>query len=138
MIAWILRNQRYCLIGLAIVSLCIAVRLWGNHQWAKGEQQGRQAAASDIEKAKIEEWKARETAIAAGEQALASERRQLGSMSDQLNRDREAWRRSFTDSVSTISTERMDGYAKAAATPDDRVWIDIRIISGQLAGADAR
>ena len=133
---WIIRNWKPCLIAIATISLFFAVRWWGNHQWAKGEQKGRLSVAADIEKAKLEEWKARENTILAEEKELASERQQAARTTEQLNRDREALRRSLADSMRVISDERMEGYVFAAATPDDRVWTDIRAISRELAGTD--
>ena len=135
---WIMRNWKPCLIGLGIVSLFFAVRWWGNHQWAKGEQKGRQSAAADIEKAKAAEWAVERSAIAAEAKELASEKQQLERIVEQLSRDREALRSSLNASARATERERMEGYANAASVPDDRVWTDIRAISRELAGVDAR
>jgi len=127
---WFRRVAFYCAATLAIF-WCL--RWYGNRQWQRGEARGRQIMAREIEEAKKEEWAARERDLEAAAAGLAAERQSLVSAADQIARDRANLNRSLNDALESIRAERIRHYADAAATPDDRVWHDIRVVSGQLA-----
>ena len=61
---------------------------------------------------------------------IAADKRS-GGATGQIARDRADC--PFLDALAQIRAERMRHYADAAATPDDRVWDDIRTISRELA-----
>jgi uncharacterized protein HemX len=111
----------------------LALRWYGNRQWAQGEAHGRQTMAREIERQKRAEWEARERELAAAAADLDAEKRSLTAATEQISRDRANITRSLNDALERIRAERMDNYADAAAVPDDRVWDDIRAISRELA-----
>lgn len=111
----------------------LALRWYGNRQWARGEAQGRQTMAREMEKTKRAEWEARERELATAAADLDVEKRSLTAATEQIARDRANLSRSLNDALERIRAERMHNYADAAAVPDDRVWDDIRAISRELA-----
>lgn len=123
--------------GAVIAAICLCLRWWGNAQWQKGETAGRMYEAKAIEAAKKKEWAAKEGAIVIAAKNLDAEKRAVEAAAEQIRKDRTDLSRSLADSLAAIREERMRQYAHAAAVPDDRVWRDIRVMSGQLA-ADAR
>jgi hypothetical protein len=122
--------------GIALAVL-YGLRLWGNTQWSKGEAQGRLTMGRDIERQKQAEWKAKEAQIAQVAATVDAERSVITAASEQLRQDRANLSRTLSDARSAIQRERMSGYANAASVPDNRIWDDIRAVSGKLA-ADAR
>ena len=68
MIAWIVAKTGLSAIVVKVI-LCTALagaafyglRLWGNKQWAKGEQQGRVSMSQELEKQNKAEWTKRQT-----------------------------------------------------------------------------
>lgn len=125
--------RRVVFYGAAILAISWCLRWWGNSQWLKGEQQGRQTMAREIEREKREEWEDRERALAAAAADIATEKRSLTAATEQIARDRAVLSRSLSDALARIQAERMHNYADASAVPDDRVWDDIRAVSRQLA-----
>ncbi len=124
------RIMLWAAIGLA-AGLCM--RWYGNRQWAEGETQGRQTMAREVERQKRDDWEARERELATAAADLDAEKHSLAAAAEQIARDRANLSRSLNDALERIRAERMSYYADAAAVPDDRVWRDIRAVSGQLA-----
>jgi hypothetical protein len=125
--------RRVVFYAAAILGICWCLRWWGNSQWLKGEQQGRQAMAREIERAKQAEWEDRERALAAAGAGIATEKRSLAAATEQIAHDRAALSRSLNDALERIRAERLSHYADAAVVPDSAIWRDIRVVSGQLA-----
>lgn len=138
MIAWIASPlaRKFILYGAAGAAIFLCLRWWGNRQWQQGEHQGRQAATLEIERLKAAEWKAKEDAIAADAASVADEKRSVRAAAEQLARDRASIQESFKTALARIQAERLNQYADSAAVPDDRIWRDIRTVSGQLAAHD--
>jgi hypothetical protein len=111
----------------------LALRWYGNRQWAQGEAQGRQTMAREMEKAKRAEWEARERELATAAADLDAEKHSLAAATEQIARDRATNKEILSVALERIRAERTNHYADAAAVPDDRVWRDIRAVSGQLA-----
>lgn len=139
MIAWILSMwaqpwfRKVVFYAAVILAIFWCLRWWGNSQWLKGEQRGRQTMAREIEREKREEWEARERALAAAAAGIATEKRSLAAATEQIARDRALLSRSLNDALARIQAERLSQYAHAAAVPDSILWRDIREVSGQLA-----
>lgn len=120
----------YAAIALAIL---YGLRLWGNKQWAKGELQGRQHMARDLEKQKQKEWNAREAEIKKQSAGLAEAQLAIQTQAEQIAMDRANLSKSLAEARARIQRERETGYATAAGTPDSRIWDDIRAASTKLA-----
>ena len=120
----------YAAIALAVL---YCLRLWGNKQWQKGEQQGRQHVAADLVKQKQAEWKAKEDQIARDAANLTTEKASVKAATEQLAKDRANLSRTLSDSLTAIQRERMRQYADASGTPDSVIWDRIRTVSKQLA-----
>jgi hypothetical protein len=120
----------YVGIGLAIL---YALRLYGNAQWAKGEQTGRLNATQMIEKAKKAEWEKREAAIAEQIGQLKTEQDQISIERTNLKTARESLTAGLAGTLKKIATEREANNAKNITIPADRLDDAIRDISGQLA-----
>jgi hypothetical protein len=139
LIAWILSllsnplARKVVFYCVAIAAICLSLRWYGNRQWQKGEIRGRQTMAREIERQKRAEWEARERDLEAAAAGIAADKRSLAAATGQIARDRAGLSRSLNDALAQIRAERMRHYADAAATPDDRVWDDIRTISRELA-----
>jgi uncharacterized protein HemX len=111
----------------------LALRWYGNRQWAQGEAQGRQTMAREMERQKRKEWEARERELATAAADLDAEKHSLAAAADQIARERANLSRSLNDALERIRAERTHNYADAAAVPDSVIWRDIRVVSGQLA-----
>jgi hypothetical protein len=141
-IAWIATKTGLSLLMVKIILCAVSIgailyglRLWGNSQWYKGETQGRITATQSIEKAKRDEWKAKEAAIAAGTATLDTEKRAVMAATDQLAADRATIGRNLKDGLAQIQRERNRQYESTAAVPDTLLWDAIRTVSAELAAA---
>jgi hypothetical protein len=141
MIVWIIKlwanplARRIIIYAAVIAAICYGMRLWANKQWAKGEAQGRQAIAQDIEKRKRAEWKAKEDAIAKDAANLITEKHAVEVAATQLSKDRSALTSGLKDSLSRIQKERNKDYEKTAVVPDDRLDTALRSISAELSSS---
>jgi hypothetical protein len=139
MIAWALSvwanplARKITIYAAITAAIFLSLRWYGNRQWAKGEAQGRQYMAREIERQKKEEWAAKEKEIAAAAGNIATEKRVVDAAAEQLIRDRSNLSRSLNDAMVRIQAERIKDYANAASVPDSRVWDDLRAISRELA-----
>jgi len=113
----------YAAIALGIL---YAGRLLLNKHDSRIEQETRVKVTGELLKLKAGEWKAKEAAIATGKQAVDNERLALAQ-------DRANLTRSVDTTLAAIRKEKVGQYANASAVPDDRIWLDIRTVSGQLA-----
>jgi len=131
---WTNPLARKCIFyGAAILGIFLCLRWYGNSQWKRGEQQGRQTMAREIERSKRAEWEARERELATAAADLDAEKHSLAAATEQIARDRATNKEILSVALERIRAERTNHYADAAAVPDDRVWRDIRAVSGQLA-----
>lgn len=139
MIAWIgmmwanpLVRRITIYVGIGLAAL-YALRLYGNAQWAKGEQKGRENATQTIEKAKKAEWAKQEASIAEKAGQLKIDRDQIAIERVDLKAARDSFNAGLAGSLKKIATEREANNAKVIAIPADRLDDAIRDISGQLA-----
>ena len=86
MIAWLVLKTgmqawlvKLILLAVATGAILFALRLWGNEQWRKGEQQGRQAGMEFMEKKKNLEWAEKEKAQKVKDAELLKDRKTLAS-----------------------------------------------------------
>jgi len=110
--------------AVAIAGIFLLIRWYGNRQWAKGETQGRQFMAMEMEKAKQKEWAAKEADI-------ATQKASLTAAATQLERDRLTINRSLNDRLRAIQDAARA--TTGVVVPDSDLNSAIRAISGQLA-----
>ena len=116
-----------------VIGLLLITRWYGNHQWAKGEAQGRQYVSDKLIKEKEKEWAEREKEIAAARADIADKIKTLNRATARMITERAEMKMSFDADLERLRNEREKDYATAASVPDDRVWLDIRTASGELA-----
>jgi hypothetical protein len=134
---WIEKRQTTIIIYVAIgISLFVAVRIYGNRQWVLGEAQGRQYVTDRLVKEKEKEWAEREKEIAAAKADIADKINILSRATERMIAERAEMEMSVDTELERIRNEREKGYQSAAAVPDNRVWTDIRAVSGELSGTD--
>jgi hypothetical protein len=144
MIAFILQAwnnpliRKGMLYGAGALAVLYGMRLWGNAQWAKGEAKGRQTAVRLIEKAKLDEWKAKERSIAEQAGKLATDRETLEAQFAELRLVRRSLDEGLSRSLKQIDKTREANNAKVSAVPDDLLDGAIRSVSGDLAGRAAQ
>jgi hypothetical protein len=137
--AWkipLVRNGILC--GAGALAVLYGMRLWGNAQWAKGEAKGRQTAIQWIEKAKLDEWKAKERSIAEQAGKLAIDRQTLDAQFAELRLARRSLDESLSRSLKQIDKTREANNARVYAVPADLLDGAIRSVSGDLAGRAAQ
>jgi hypothetical protein len=128
--------RKAIIYGAIAIGILYGLRIWGNRQWQKGEIQGRQTMARDLEKQKQKEWDAREAAIKEQASSLAEAKTAIQTQTEQLAQDRNNLSRSLADARAQLQRERTNGYANAAGIPDSRIWDDLRTASRELAADD--
>jgi acetyl-CoA carboxylase carboxyltransferase component len=126
------------LYGVGALAVLYALRLWGNAQWAKGEAAGRKNAAQSIEKAKLEEWKAKARVIVDQSAKLAADRQTLDEQFAELRLARQNLQEGLSRSLNQIDKTREANNAKVNAVPDALLDSAIRNVSGELAGSAAQ
>jgi hypothetical protein len=144
MIAFILQAweiplvRKGLLYGAGALAVLYGMRLWGNAQWAKGEAKGRQTAVQLIEKAKLDEWKAKERSIADQAGKLATDRQTLDAQFAELRLARRSLDESLSRSLKQIDKTREANNARVYVVPADLLDGAIRSVSGGLAGRDTQ
>jgi hypothetical protein len=134
---WIEKRQTTIIIYVAIaIALFVGVHWYGNWQRALGEAQGRQYVTDQLIKEKEKEWTEREKEIAAARADIADKINILNRATERMLAERAEMEMSVDTELERIRNEREKGYQSAAAVPDNRVWTDIRAVSGQLSGTD--
>jgi hypothetical protein len=134
---WILGHKKLVGYAAVILAICWFARIYGNRKFEEGAQVGRTAAAAEVEKAKKAEWAAKEAELLKNFEQLDAEKSELAKVGEQLITDRYALDKRLQAGIDALRNERLAGYERSAAVPDDRVWRDVRALSGQLA-ADTR
>lgn len=124
----------YAAIALAVL---YGLRLWGNKQWAKGEQQGRVSAAVEMEKDLKAAWKAREVALSDAAKNLAFERQTWATQTAELARARAGLQDSLSRSLNQIKTTHEADNAKVIAVAPDQLDAALRTLSAELAAGTA-
>jgi hypothetical protein len=113
----------YAALGLGCL---YAGRLWLNSHDSKVYQQGKMAAAVELEKAKQTEW-------AAKEKAMADQMKVLDAAAQQLENDRANLTRSLNETLAAIQKAKMQGAGAVATIPASELNSALRAISRQLA-----
>lgn len=127
--------RKVIIYGAVILAILYGLRLWGNKQWSKGETQGRQTMAREMEKAKQAEWKAKEDAIATAASDIATEKRSIKVATDQLAQDRITIARGLKDGLASIQARKEANYANVAAVASTDLDSALRTISAELAAS---
>jgi len=111
--------RKIIIYGAVLLAILYGLRLWGNKQWYKGESQGRQKMAIEMEKAKQAEWAAKENAIEAEKTALDAKK-------EQLEKDRITIYRSLNESLKATADANRRAVSTAVAVPDNQLNSAIR------------
>jgi len=119
----------------AAVSLAIffAVRWYSNRAYYQGMEQGRQAATTEIEKAKREEWKAESDRLAAEAGKIAASRIAVDAEAAEVRRSRAAMQTALSSSLKLITSIREADNATVLAVPDADLVRAVRALSAELA-----
>ena len=126
-------KSRQFLMAITIgLLLGMFARYYGNKQFERGFQNGKQAVAKEIEKWKLEEWARREKEIAAAEATMELRIKDLHAATADVARQRASIQKTFIADLERVRNEREKDYRTAAAVPDNRVWSDIRDLSIEL------
>lgn len=129
LIAWILANKwawKLLLYAGLIAGSLLVFRWWLNGHDDKVYQQGKTAAAVELEKAKAEEWKAKEQGIADAYVQVARER-------EQLEADRAAMNQTLNYKLNQIRDELKKHQTTIVTIPSGDLDSGIRSVSAELA-----
>lgn len=140
MIAWIAAKTGLSAIvvelilgGALIAGALFALRLWGNKQWAKGEQQGRVSMSQELEKQNKVEWAARQDAINKAASQVDADRQQVQVERANLEQMRLSTQSTLRQVIAAAQTGREVSNAQAIALPPDELDAALRALSSELA-----
>jgi len=127
------RFFKFGIFAVVAVFLFAGIHWYGNRQWSKGEEQGRQAMASTIEKQKQMEWARREKELAAAETEVAEKIEALRYITARMIQERADLQKSLKAEIGRLQDAKMADYQAVAAVADDEIWERLRAVSGELA-----
>jgi len=118
-----------------VIGLLLAGVWYGNSQWAKGEQSGRENAASWLLKEKQADWDAREQQIETSIAMMEDQMRTLNRVTAEVVTARVTLRDQYAMLAATVTAERSADEKIVASVPDSELRAAIRAISRELAGS---
>jgi hypothetical protein len=123
-------------IGVLIaLVLGYGLRRWSNRIYDEGYRSGKAAAATEMEKTKQAEWKAKAASIAAEAAAVAGEKASIMAAAEQLAKDRALISRGLKDSLGSIQAERKRDYASVVRIDSADLDRAIRAVSAELSAS---
>jgi len=133
------KNKIFLIAGAGIlVAAFFGIRWYGNAQWAKGEERGRQNVADMLIKEKEEEWAAREKEISLKEKQATQKLDDLTYAANTIHQARATLIKNFDITLKEMEAERVEAYRYAGSVPDTDLIDELRAISRELAGTSKR
>lgn len=130
-IPWVRKAVIYAAIAGAVL---YALRIWGNKQWAVGEQSGRVAAFREAEKDLLKQQLELARAIADMRQQLILDRAVLLAQQAETAKTRQLLSQSLTTILTEVRASKVVTDAKVDAVPASELDGAIRLQSSRLAG----
>jgi len=132
---WIIKQRMkigiYAAIGIALL---FTVRWYGNRQWTKGVESGRQYAADRIIREKEAEWKEREAQLEKSKTLVENQLQTLNRATAEIVSARKVLRDEYATLAANAAAERKADERVIISVPDSELRSAIRTISRELAG----
>ncbi len=123
-------------VGIAIIVLW-AFKIWLNRHDDKVYQEGKTGALIELEKAKKDEWAAKEKELAKAQKDIELTRGQINLQMTALEKTRQLTHDELTRVIASLKAGKEADSAKAHAVPADRLDDAIRALSAELAATKA-
>ncbi len=142
MIAWIVAKTglsalmvKVILGGLAVGAVFYGLRLWGNRQWAAGEQKGRVSMSQELEKQNRAEWAAKQQELDKAYADVDASKKQVEIEKVELERMRLSAQSTLRQVVAAAQAGREVQSAQVISIPPDDLDAALRALSNELAAA---
>ena len=132
MITWLIKVTglqpivvKIIIVAVGSMGILYALRMWGNAQWAKGEQQGRSTAINYIEKKQLEEWKIQKEQIETDKKQNAIDKKSLID-------DRATLQKTLSEALNKFNKQKVVNHETANNIPYTDLVPAIRILSRSI------